>query len=117
MKLKDSGVTQLANNKACKFDIVCMVRLKNFDNCEFLLCNVRYIPEIKQSLLSISMLNNLDYCTKIEYGVLQNFHGALIMAKESKMCRLYILYSPTVNWHASLFIQDFYDKTKLWHLR
>lgn len=50
-----------------------------FDDYVFLLRNVRYVLELKQKSMFISMFNELSYCTRIEHEVLKNLHGALIM--------------------------------------
>jgi hypothetical protein len=52
---------------------------------------VRYIPEFKRNLISISMFDSLGYCTRIELGVMRISHGALVIAKGSKINGLYIL--------------------------
>jgi hypothetical protein len=36
-----------------------------FDNREFLWQDVRYVPELKRNLLSITMLDGLGYVTKL----------------------------------------------------
>lgn len=42
-----------------------------FDNHDVLLHNVRYLPEHKRILFSVSMFDDLDYGTKIDHGVLK----------------------------------------------
>jgi len=78
------------------------VRLKMFDGREFLLKDVRFVPEFKQNLISLSMFDSLGYCTRIEYGVCKISHGALITVKGSKMNGLYILYGSIVIGNASV---------------
>lgn len=41
--LKLGGVIRLSNNKTCKVYGIVTVRLKMFDNCNFLLLNMRYV--------------------------------------------------------------------------
>ena len=57
------------------------VRLKMFDSREFLLKEVRYVPELTRNLISISMFDSIGYCTRIEHGVCKISHGALITVK------------------------------------
>lgn len=80
---------------------ICIVRPKMFYDCEVFLSNVRYIPKLDQSLLSISMFDDLGYYTRIECRVLQISHDDLIMAKGSKVCGLYILDGFNIIGHAS----------------
>lgn len=79
-----------------------------FGVCEFLLRDMRDVVEIKQNLLFIGMFD--------ERGALEILYGALIMAKEYKICGLYILYTSIFIGGATLFSQVFHDKAKLWHL-
>ena len=53
LALKEGGVVRLGNKKACKVQGMGNVRLKMFDGREFLLKEVRYIPELKRNLISI----------------------------------------------------------------
>jgi len=83
--LKEGGVVRLGNNKACKVQGMGTIRLKMFDGREFLLKDVRFVPELKRNLISLSMFDSLGYCTGIEHGVCKISHGALITVKGSKM--------------------------------
>lgn len=63
------------------------------------------------------MFGGLGYCTRFEHLVLKVLHDGLIMVKESKICRLYILYGSIAIVHASLAKNYFHDNSKLWDLR
>ncbi|KAK2447548.1 secreted RxLR effector protein [Trifolium repens] len=117
LELKEGGVVRLGNNKACKVQGMGSIRLKMFDDRDFLLKNVRYIPELKRNLISISMFDGLGYCTRIERGVMRISHGALVIAKGSKINGLYILDGSTVISNALAVSVETEDITKLWHLR
>ena len=47
------------------------VRLKMFDNKDYLLKDVRYIPELKKNLISINMFDDLGYSTRTLNGILK----------------------------------------------
>jgi len=115
--LKEGGVDRLGNNKACKVQGMGTVRLKMFDDREFLLKNVMYVLELKQNLISINMFDSLGYCTRIEHGVCKISHGALITVKESKMNGLYILDGSIVIGNASMAGVVPHNNSELWHLR
>jgi len=57
------------------------MRLKMFDNREYLLQDVRYIPELKRNLISINMFDDLGYSTRTLNGVLKVSNGSLVIAK------------------------------------
>ena len=65
LKMVHGGVVRLGDNKACKVHGIGMVRLKMFDDRERLIHNVRYIPELKRNLLSISMFDDLGYVLEL----------------------------------------------------
>jgi len=48
------------------------------------------------------MFHGLVYCARIEHGMMKILHGALIIAKGTKICSLYILDGLTIIVHASL---------------
>jgi len=102
MELKEGGVVRLGNNKACKIQGMGTIRLKIFDDRDFLLKNVRYIPELKRNLISMSMFGGLGYCTRIECGMMRISHGELVITKGSKVHGLYILKGSTVIAHTSV---------------
>lgn len=47
LKLEKDGVVRLDDNKACKFHDIGTIRLTIFDDREFLLRDVRYVPNFK----------------------------------------------------------------------
>lgn len=52
---------------------------------------MRYVPELRNNLLSVSVLDYLGYSIRIEHEILNILHGGVIMAKWSNICELYIL--------------------------
>lgn len=91
LKLKQGVVVCLGGNKISKVYGIGTVILKMFDDCEFLLHNVRHVSKLKRNLLCISMFDYLGYCTKVKHGVLKISHDGLIIVKGYKICVLYIL--------------------------
>jgi len=78
---------------------------------------VRYVPELKRNLISISMFDLMGYITKVENGMMKVSTGASIIAKGRRSNGLYILEESTVIRHVSVASQTMEDKSKLWHLR
>ena len=119
LELKPAGAVLLGDNYPYKVQGIGTVRLKMFDNREYLLKNVRYIPKLKRNLISINMFDDLGYSTRILNGVLKISNGSLIIAKgnKNKSNGLFILEGSTIVGHASVASNTLIDKTKLWHLR
>lgn len=90
MKLEHGGVFLPGDNKALYVQGVIMVIIKEFDDREFFLHNMRYVPEPVRNFLSIGMFGNLGYYTKVEYEMLEISYGREIIIKGSKICVFYI---------------------------
>jgi hypothetical protein len=117
LDIKEGGVVRLENNKACKVQGMSTVRLKMFDDCEFLLRDVRYVLELERNLISNNMVDSLGYCAMIAHEVCKILNGALVTIKGSNMNDLYILYGFIMIGHASLASVASHYSSKLWHLR
>lgn len=82
--LEQGGVALLGDNKVCKVHGINAVKLKMFDDSEFIIYNMRYVQKLMWNLLSISMFDDLGYFTRVERGVLKISHDKVIIAKGSK---------------------------------
>ena len=71
LELKEFGTLLIGNNKACKVQGIGQIKLRIFDNKEMLLHDVRYVPELKRNLMSISMFDVMGYSTKVEGGMMK----------------------------------------------
>ncbi|RZB53427.1 Retrovirus-related Pol polyprotein from transposon TNT 1-94 [Glycine soja] len=116
---ESAGTVLLGDNYPYKVQGIGTVRLNMFDNREYLLKNVRYIPELKRNLISINMFDDLEYSTRTLDGVLKVSKGSFVIAKgnKNKSSGLFILVGSTIVGHASISSNTLIDKTKLWHLR
>lgn len=117
LKIEQGGVVCLGDNKACKVHGIVMIKLKMFDERELLIHNVRYVLELKQNLLYLSMFDDLGYCTKVERRVLNISYDGVIIVKGSKIYGLCILEGSKFVVHSSLTSGGFHNKKKLWDLR
>lgn len=81
-----------------------------FDDREFPLHNVMYVPVLGRSLLSISMFDDLCYYTRFVHEVLKVSHGEMIIAKGSKIYDLYILEGSNFVVHSSSASEEFHEK-------
>ncbi|WVY90035.1 hypothetical protein V8G54_035549 [Vigna mungo] len=113
---KEHGNVLLGNNKACRVQGVGSVRLKMFDNREMVLQAVRYVPELKRNLISISAFDLGGYTTKVEDGVMRVCSEDSVVAKGRRRNGLYILEGSTVIGHVSV-ASGTENTARLWHLR
>lgn len=62
-----------------------------YDGMEWILNNVRYIPELKRNLISLGTLDSNGYSYKVIGGVLKVSRGYLCVLKAVKENGLHIL--------------------------
>ncbi|KAL3532842.1 hypothetical protein ACH5RR_006363 [Cinchona calisaya] len=109
----------MGNNTVCKVICKGTVGIKIHDSVVRTLTDVRYVPNLKKSLISLGTLEALGCKYTGECGVLKVTHGALVVMKAHKSGMLYILQGSPVKGAAvvSTADQSDTDTTKLWHMR
>ena len=109
------GKVFLGNNLACKVVGIGTISINMFDGKTKELKQVRYVPELKRSLISPGMIDNMGCSIKAENGQIQVLNKGEVIMKGIRRNDLYVLVvsvpQPGVNASMSS------DKTKLWHMR
>ncbi|KAH9728536.1 hypothetical protein KPL70_009073 [Citrus sinensis] len=113
----EGGKVFMGNNAACKVIGIGSVKLKMSDGIIRELDNVRHIPELKRNLTSLSMLDKVGCCIRLESSSLKVIKGSLILMKGVMQHGLYILQGTTITGDAVVVIKQDQDKTLLWHFR
>ncbi|KAG8500752.1 hypothetical protein CXB51_002776 [Gossypium anomalum] len=114
------GVVLMGNNASCKIAGVGTIKVKMFDGVVRTLSDVRYVPELKRNLISLSTLDSKGYRYTAESGVLKISKGSLVVMKgQRKTAKLYVLQGSTVTGDAAVASSSLSDDdiTKLWHIR
>ncbi|KAG8485343.1 hypothetical protein CXB51_021504 [Gossypium anomalum] len=114
------GVVLMGNNVSCKIAGVGTIKVKMFDGVVRTLSDVRYVPELKRNLISLSTLDSKGYRYTAESGVLKISKGSLVVMKgQRKTAKLYVLQGSTVTGDAAVASSSLSDDdiTKLWHMR
>lgn len=117
-KTEEGGRVLLGNSKACKVLGQGTMRLKVYNGQEFLLTRVGYVPELKKSLISLGILDQLVYNFKAS-GVVTVFRGnqVWLVGHKTNDNGLY-MFSGSTTISLELHVSDYVmDKTSLWHLR
>ncbi|KAG8474442.1 hypothetical protein CXB51_034036 [Gossypium anomalum] len=91
-KMVSECVVLMGNNASCKITSVGTIKVKMFDGVVRTLSDIRYVPELKRNLISLSTLDSKGYRYTVESG------------------------GSTVTSVASSSLSDD-DITKLWHMR
>ncbi|XP_047160823.1 uncharacterized mitochondrial protein AtMg00300-like [Vigna umbellata] len=79
--------------------------------------DVRYVPELKRNLISISSFDLGGYTMKVEDGVMRVYSGDSEVVKGRRKNGLYILEGSTVIGHVSVASGKTENTARLWHLR
>ena len=53
----------LRDNYPCKVQGITTIKLKMFDNKEYIFKDMRYVPELKRNLISMTMFDSLGHAT------------------------------------------------------
>ena len=81
----------LRDNKACIIVGIVTIKLELEDVSESILRDVRYIPDLKRSLISLGVLDRECYSFKSHAGVLRVSKGSLLYIKGALKGGLYVL--------------------------
>lgn len=109
------GVVFMGNENSCKIEGIGTVQIRTRDGLVRTLSDVRYVPDMKRNLISLSALEDKGCSFSGRGGVLKISHGQLVMLKGIRKGNLYILEGDTVVGHAA--VVETTDDTKLWHMR
>ena len=71
----------LGNDNPCKVVGMGSVRIKTHDGLEVILPNVWHVPELKQNLISLGMLDDYGFSWKGKKGILKVSNGSLVVTK------------------------------------
>ena len=94
------------------------VRIKINDEFEWVLPNVRHVPDLKRNLISLGMLDDYGFTWKGEKGALKVSKGSLVVMKGMKDDSLYFLQGSTVIGMAATVVDSGNNPSvSLWHKR
>ncbi|KAJ9546957.1 hypothetical protein OSB04_019500 [Centaurea solstitialis] len=114
------GVVMMGNNDSCPIIGKGTIRIRMHDGITRTLGDVRYVPELRRNLISLSTLDRNGYEFIGKNGVGRVKRGVLLMMKAlRKTANLYILQGQPATGDVAVASKKFSngDLTKLWHLR
>ncbi|XP_073099673.1 uncharacterized protein [Elaeis guineensis] len=111
-----SGVL-MGNHTACKLIEIGTMKIKMFDGVMRILTNVRYVPTLRKSLISLGTLDENGCSYSGSNGVIKMKKGALIVLKGEKIGSLYKLIGKIITDDATVTFSSDKDATLLWHAR
>ncbi|GKC85557.1 retrovirus-related pol polyprotein from transposon TNT 1-94, partial [Tanacetum coccineum] len=114
----NGGTVLLGDNRACVIRGTRKVRVQMKDGSSFVLENVRYIPELKRNLISLSTLHREGYTVKLQNGRVKVIKGSLMVLsgtmKGNCVCSL---DGWAESGEASISIQEKESLAQVWHKR
>ncbi|KAK3014448.1 hypothetical protein RJ639_010006 [Escallonia herrerae] len=115
-KKKDNSKTADAGVVEDNSDGSILIRMH--DGTVRTLTDVRHIPELRENLIALGMLDSNSCSYRAAGGVMRIMKGALVVMKRLKQNSLYLLQGSTVTGAAATtsFSDIDFDTIKLWHM-
>jgi hypothetical protein len=110
-RLVNSGIVTMGNGAYCKITGIGNIRIKMFDGVVRTLCDVRYVPEVKNNLISLGTLDLNGYSYKSVGRVMKVTKSAMVVMKgQINSKNIYKLLGSTVVGGIA-FVEFEYDYT------
>ncbi|KAK8926176.1 hypothetical protein KSP39_PZI018366 [Platanthera zijinensis] len=107
----------MGNNSECRTMRIGSIRIKMFDGTVRTLTDVRYVPDLRKSLISLGTLEAAGYSYTGDGGYLKVKKGALVVMKGERCGTLYRLIGSTITGDAAVSTTSDEDSSLLWHAR
>ncbi|GJY87152.1 zinc finger, CCHC-type containing protein [Tanacetum coccineum] len=78
-KVVDGGSVQLGDNRTCTIKGTGKVKIQLHDGSSFILEDVRYVPGLRRSLISLGTLEKEGYTVKMQMGRIKVIKGCRVM--------------------------------------
>jgi len=85
----------MGDEHPCKVEGIGIVRIKMFDGTVRELKEVRYVPQVKNNLISVGVLEALGHGVSVRDGVLKMTRGSMMVLKGARRNNLYYLMGST----------------------
>ncbi|MBA0779860.1 hypothetical protein Gotri_004050 [Gossypium trilobum] len=86
----------MGNDSSSKVISIGTVKIRMHDGTIRTLSDVRYVPDLRKNLISLSILDSKGYRINIELSSIKVSRGALVLLKGKRIDNLYILEGSTV---------------------
>ncbi|KAK2978726.1 hypothetical protein RJ640_015257 [Escallonia rubra] len=115
----NGGTVLMGNDAVCEVMGIGTIKIKMFDGIVRTLGDVRYIPDLKKSLISLGTLDSIDCSIFLKGGVTKVNKDTMVIMKGRKIGNFYKLIGNTVIGGASVstHVGSSNDNSELWHKR
>lgn len=101
----------------CQVEGVGSIKIKLENEIVKTFSDVRFVPELKMSSISLDMLDQLGYNFKAKDEILTVAKGVMVLMKGLRQNGSYTLQVTTSPNQIGFSISNKIDKTKIWHMR
>ena len=91
----------MGNDISSKVVGIGSIRIKMFDGTVKILTNVRHVPQLRNNLISLGVLDTRGYKSIVQGGVMKVYKGILLVMKVKKVGNLFLLEERTESNHAT----------------
>lgn len=113
----DGELVYMGNNEACKIKGIGLVSLKLKDETVKLLRNVRHVPLLKRSLISLGMLDSIECEYKGKGEVFEVIKDSKIVLVGERVNDLYVVRGVEMLNGAYTIAKTILTEVDLWHKR
>lgn len=107
----------MGNNQECCVEGIGSVQVRMFDNQVRIITYVRYVPDLRRSLISLGMFDKGGYVCKTENDTMKIVKGVMVKLKGKLTNGLYLLQVNALLGTAAIASSQDQKKAKLWHMR
>ena len=107
----------MGNDASCHMIGVGSVMIRMFDGVIRTITDVRHVPDLRRSLISVGALSRLDLKIVVEGEKMKISKGSMIVMRGVRAGNLYLLKGTTVIGESASVTSVDSDSSRLWHLR
>ncbi|KAJ0860808.1 putative RNA-directed DNA polymerase [Helianthus annuus] len=118
LKMVDMGSVKLGDDRPCQILGIGTVTMKTESGITFDLKDVRYIPDLKRSLLSLGTLEKMGYHVSLREGKAKVIKGSMVVLSGTRIKNnIYMLDCKVVDGVATVASEEGDDEALKWHKR
>ena len=118
LKMVDMGSVKLEDDRPCQILGIGTVTMKTESGITFDLKDVRYIPDLKRSLLSLGTLEKMGYHVSLRDGKARVIKGSMVVLSGTRIKNnIYMLDCKVVDGVAAVASEEGDDEALKWHKR
>nr|KYP40581.1 Retrovirus-related Pol polyprotein from transposon TNT 1-94 [Cajanus cajan] len=109
----------MGNDMPCKIVGIGTIQLRMHDGVIRTLTEVRHVPDLKNNLISVGVLDSKSFKCNVKNGVMEIKRGSTLVMRGFKKGNLYMLQGSTSSISESISVaeKNIPDLTYLWHMR